>query len=292
MRITALLFTAAIALAGCARSESKPKKPNLLEYEFIRNALYAKPYETFENAAFLKPREGRADEQAFHLAPLIAFELEAGAETMPAHARFTPAHVGELGGIDGDSAGLAVYLVRSHADIHDQSWPQLSYIWFYKGVGENEPPWQWAGVRQTLDAEGFPVIMEVLFGPVEPQLIFVSKSLEERALAEFGTALPNRLFAIEPELDTTPAVIVLRALDDAPLPLGPYVYLQHTPSAGFGVTTLLCRCMASQMQNVAVNTYYDLIEVESLEQLLIAHGRTSLVCRPFSAFGGIHERPG
>ena len=59
-----------------------------------------------------------------------------------------------------------------------------------------------------------------------------------------------------------PDVVVARIIDDGPVPMGPYVYLNALPSRA--VTTALCRCSPSQVEAFIETRYYDLRPLETL----------------------------
>jgi hypothetical protein len=99
------------------------------------------------------------------------------------------------------------------------------------------------------------VVWEVLADDSPAQLIFVSRNLEAAAQAQFGKPLPGRRFAVERSLEEAPRTIVGRVLDDTAAPMGPIVYLRAGTRA---VSTVICRCMASQAKGVLASITYDL----------------------------------
>ena len=79
----------------------------------------------------------------------------------------------------------------------------------------------------------------------------------------FGDPLPGRRFSIERAADEAPDVVVARIIDDGPVPMGPYVYLNAPPSRA--VTTVLCRCSPSQVEAFIETRHYDLLPLETID---------------------------
>jgi len=114
------------------------------------------------------------------------------------------------------------------------------------------------GVRMTLGSAGRPVVWEVLADSSGVEVIFVSRSLESAALAEFGKPLAGRRYSVEPGVKESPNVVVARVIEDGPIAMGPMVYL----SAGSrSVSTLICRCMAAQAKQLVESRNYELASV-------------------------------
>jgi hypothetical protein len=191
----------------------------------------------FPNACFLKPRSNGTDELIIQMAPLIVQEV--------AHPDQTCHRFGAVG--DGPPI---VYFDRSTVALNGHTYQQVRYVWWYA----DDPP-SAQGVRITLDSSGFPCIWEVLTDSSDASLIYASRSLENAAETEFGPPLPGRQFAIERDLNERPDIVVPRLIDDAPVPMGPFVYLQNETH---DVTTVICRCMPSQADNFVETGYYDL----------------------------------
>jgi hypothetical protein len=114
------------------------------------------------------------------------------------------------------------------------------------------------GVRMTLNSAGRPAVWEVLADSSGVEVIFVSRSLESAALAEFGKPPPGRRYAVERGLEESSGVVVARVIEDGPIAMGPMVYL----SAGSrSVSTLICRCMAAQAKQLVETKNYELFPV-------------------------------
>jgi hypothetical protein len=99
----------------------------------------------------------------------------------------------------------------------------------------------------TLSSAGAPVIWETVGGSGHRQRIYVAKSLETAALAAFGPPLPGRSLSIEQSQAAAPSTIIVRVLEDGPVPMGPMVYISGRPPE---VASVICRCMPAQAREI------------------------------------------
>lgn len=217
----------------------------------------------FSAANLLRPRESEGFD-AYH-APLIIQELGSRASDS--------SYFGTFGTVTHSPAGKsvlvrekpAVYYLRTSGTFDVHVHRQLSYVWFYflesSGAPAGGPAVQ--GFRQTLDRSGYPAVTEILWSPDGLRLIYVSRSLENAAVREFGGALPGRRYAVERALEDQPGVVVAGVIEDGPEPMGPLVYLR----AGTGeVGALACRCMPSRVEEILEIREYQLLPLETLQQ--------------------------
>jgi hypothetical protein len=139
------------------------------------------------------------------------------------------------------------------------------YVWRYPAPtgGERCISCEGRGVRITLGQDGLPLVWEALSTDTRTRVLFIAESLEQAARREFGEPLPGRRFSIERAADEAPDVVVARIIDDGPVPMGPYVYLNAPPSRA--VTTVLCRCSPSQVEAFIETRYYDLLPLETID---------------------------
>jgi hypothetical protein len=108
-----------------------------------------------------------------------------------------------------------------------------------------------------------PVLWEALRGGDDERIFFVSKSLEEAAKKQFGGPLPGRRLSIERDNQDTPKTFVAGVLDDGPVPMGPYAYVDSSPDRN--VTTVHCRCSPSQFDDAVETIEYRLLRAENLD---------------------------
>lgn len=256
----------AVFICGCAAS--KPTDPASDPAAIRPDRLDLSPYydqalREYQHAGFIKPGVDQVTGRLFDMAPLIVQQVGPGQTAVPPTGRFRAMHAGEIKGVRADAQRYAVYVITGVASIHGRVYDQLIYFWLYPPApGESRLTWR--GIRLTLDATGMADVTEVLNPDSPVRQIYVNKSLEESAAREFGPPLQGRRFSVEPDIETFPTLVVPRILDDGPIPMGPFVFLD---AAERGVTTLLCRCMPSQVREFVENTYYDVIPIRAAEEL-------------------------
>ncbi len=211
-------------------------------------SLYEGASVVFERAQLLKPLEETNTADAYALAPLLVQEV--------------------MGTNSGSLSPREVFFGFGSAQLHGREYRQVSYWWRRAASGgkvlginqpgretDPQPSGRWQGLRMTLSASGRPIIYEVLADPAAIRQMYVAQSIEAAARAEFGAVLPGRRFAIEASLETTPRVVVPRVIEDAPVVMGPIVYLR---AKSHEVATLICRCMDSQALQLVDTGYYKL----------------------------------
>ncbi len=247
----ALLFVA----VGCRRE--KGDRTGMASTEDL-GRLYARQEVHYETGVFFKPGPQLDGSHPTELFPLIIQQAQPG--------QVTP-ELGVLGSADADrwevdTGRPVIYAGRSDASIRGQIHEQLVYVWVYASgtVANRERESLVQGLRMTVNDAGYPIVWEVLGDPF-PHMIFVSAELEAAAAAEFGQPLPGRRFSIERDFAERRDVAVVRSLADAPVPMGPFVYLQ---AATGDVDTIICRCMASQVDDLFETVEYDLRPLEEL----------------------------
>ena len=220
--------------------------------------LYIRVDQVLQGATMFKPRESENAVIPPELRPLLLVENNPSAT----HT----ASILEWGVRDPQSTEpvtvgpLTLYFSRSEIMLNGRQHVQHSYKWFYRfsnGTGQ-KGAWMTQGLRITFGRGGSPEIWEVFQDSSGADLFFVSTQLEAAARKEFGTSLPGRRFSIENSLDTSPATLVPRVISDGPIPMGPWVYLL---GGSLDVSTILCRCMPSQVTGDVDTAYYELEEL-------------------------------
>lgn len=261
MKIEGAIFVLLLILqnsAGCARS----RKPTNDPAEKLREAAYARVDEAFRKAVFYKPDENAATRRFLILAPLIVQAVADAGEDKASPSRIAAVEANSSGELSFNVSRPTIYADVSTTAIGGRDYEQVVYVWWYppakteasSAVPDNGSS-LWRGYRLTLDREGFPMVWEVLGDQSGLAVIFVSKVLEEAAAKAFGPPLAGRRFSIERSIESRPNVVVARVLDDGPQPMGPFVYLNAEHQA---VTTLICRCMPSQVHDFVDNLSYEL----------------------------------
>lgn len=214
---------------------------------------YEMPLRVFPLADFLKPAVGSATERVVAMAPLVVLEVD---ERRPERRFGLPAGMPTSTAADGESSQPVVYYVEDSTTLGGLNRDRLTYLWRYEWPNEHGdvlPETQ--GFRMTLDENGYAVLSELLSSTNGPGIIFVAKSVEDAAEREFGPAIPPRRFAVERPIEEAPETVVARIVSDGPQPMGPFAYVDANRHE---ITTLICRCMASQFDAVRNNAYYQL----------------------------------
>jgi len=160
------------------------------------------------------------------------------------------------GTVTFDGSRPTIYTELATVLIQGKSHIQATYLWFYSAVlASSKSALSGQGIQLTLDSSGKPVIWEVIADTSRATVIFVSESLETAARAKFGPPLPGRRHAVERSVEEAPAVVVARVIDDGPVPMGPFVYINAETRC---VNTVLCRCMPPQVRSLRSTRTYEL----------------------------------
>lgn len=249
------IFAATAALTGvlgpsCAPVDLDPSGAGSID-AFSGDALRARAEEWIDGGWLSSPDRDLEETERFAMAPLLVHVSSTG-DGGPA-----------IGAVSGDPLAVdptrpTVYYRRSAASIHGNDHEQWSFVWWYASDAA-VPPRQ--GVRITLDREGFPMVWEVLDESTGADLVFVSEDLETAALESFGDVEPGREFAVERPIEDSPDVVVARAIESGPVPMGPFVYLD---GVSHDVRTVICRCMPSQVNEILGSDEYELLPLDSL----------------------------
>lgn len=232
-----------------------------------RLRAYADVERVFEHADFYRPDESTAPAGVIQLCPLIVQEIpgDGGSER---RIRI----VGPVDPADADShwsaAHPTVYFDESEIRIAGRLHRRLRYAWRTEMVlpgqardaeaAVQSDAASWRGIEMVLGSDDFPAIYSVLPDKAEPlrcRIFYVASALEKSAIESFGRPLDGRRAAVEPDVADRPDLVVARVLDDGPIPMGPFAYASAENGA---ITTLLCRCMPSQVRNFSANTTYQL----------------------------------
>ena len=275
MPLLATICPAAAVVLGCCAPSAKvtvdASNPRIgtdrASASVDAQTIVGRTTKTFSRARFYKPREPGLGGLEQALAPLVVDELPEGVaadavDPFIAVVREIVYNEGYRTHLDPERP--TVYAAWTMVEVGGTKLDQVVYLWWYawrceRCRGRHATG---RGVRVVLWADGFPVVWEALSGQPKQRVFFVSQSLERAAKERFGDPLPGRRYSIERGLDATPDVIVARVIDDGPVPMGPYVYVGTRDE--YAITTVLCRCMPSQMESVEDTLYYDLEPIEAL----------------------------
>jgi len=218
----------------------------------------------FSEAVFLKPRLDGASEAEADLAPLIV-EQAVESQMLETRHLFGAVVARRDGTLEVDVEDRVVYAGTSFLRMGQPEYRQVVFVWAYPPARATTAI-HWRGVRATIGPDGFPLAWEILSSDTDERHIFVASSLQRAAVEAFGEPVRDRCFAIERHVGETPLTVVLRIIEDGPIPMGPYVYLAEP---AHDVITLLCRCSPAQIGRFVAEGYYDLVPLESLDKRAI-----------------------
>lgn len=262
-KLLGLLLTTA-CIAGCFPEGGATDLAPAPRLDRRRAIVRERATREFPAGLILKPaRAANLDRDfALDLAPLLL--LEKTAKGAPISFEF--GKLEESGRRIEVADTPRVYFHESTAILRGAEHRRLHYVWFFRPRKSSASGklWRRREVRLTLDQAGFPWVQEVLGDSTGLISLYVGSDLEEASKAAHGPPLPGRELAVEPSVESAPAVVVPRILSQGPVPMGPWVYLDREH---FDVTTLLCRCMPSQVEGSIATSEY---ELESLPDALPA----------------------
>ena len=256
---TTTMLLMQMSICGCAGPKGSAVDADV---QPRRADIHERTDVAFASAVFFKPSDMTSGRMVAELAPLIVQETASDGSDS-ARDRFGAVRVGPDSSIEIDTATPTIYTKTSMVFLSGRRYDQVVYLWYYpsQGVNETDDSLNAQGVRITLNAEGQPCIWEVLADETDTRTIYVSRSLEDAASAQFGQPLAGRRFVAERAVGDQPHVVVERVLDDGPVPMGPFVYLYAGTRS---VATMLCRCMPSQVDEFIDADYYELLPIDNL----------------------------
>lgn len=216
-----------------------------------------------DSALHIKPAESGAPEIVRSMAPLFAVGVPPDLSE-ELHWLLTPRDVTARG--DASDARRVVYYEHDVIEVGDQALEQVSFVWAYPRVSCVLPYKLIRGVRVTLGADRFPLVWEV-FDEQEHLRAFVSASVEAAARARFGEPADSDRFAVQPASAWPDDFLVVGLIEDGPMPMGPYVYVD--PSAWI-ISSVRCRCEPSLVESFREpSLYYELEPLAAYSQLWI-----------------------
>jgi len=227
----------------------------------------------YARAVMAKPVDVERQRRRFPLAPMLFWRMPTAPAGDPRDTdSVPPAGVPALSAMCDSSRAAqssddhsdehrnVVYRAGSTATVSQRDLAQVSYIWRSADSSSSDAAAvNWTGVRMTLDDAGAPVIWEVLDPREQVAPVFVSKRLEAAARKQFGQPLPGNEHAIEAARSDAAPAVVARILADGPEPMGPMIYADSTSRQ---IETIICRCMASQVDEIAAVVRFELKELD------------------------------
>ncbi len=238
----------------------------------VRRQLRERTSLRFSQADFLKPKNAGASDRLNELAPLIVQERPVIVQERPGDRGGC---IDRIGSVVIDEEGRYTVAPSPPTVYSDQTWTEIGgvlheqvvYVWFYAGDGPSLDAAILAqGIRMTMGRDGYPCIWEVLSVGAGDQVrpIYVSQSLEDAAEAYFRALADGGANHCDTSRAVAGDTCIVRILSDGPVPMGPFAYVQSCSRA---ISTLLCRCMPSQVDAFTTTGYYELRPVSELRPL-------------------------
>ena len=275
MTVQHALVLALLLVVACTpeRAPYPAPRPTIARLDAeTTSELYDRADRQFASGRMSKPDRERDGSAEFTLAPLIIDEGLDG-----------PDFGAVTDDLTIDSSRPAVYFAESTAILDGLEYRQISYQWWYPPATGDELETQ--GVRLTLNENDLAILWEVLVDASGALPVVVADRIEDAAKEQFGDALKGRRFAAERSIDDAPLTIALRAIAPGPEPMGPFVYVD---GATRSVSTVICRCMPAQVDDIAPEPRtYELLPRSELP----AGVPETWSARPFGT-GGAPENPG
>jgi hypothetical protein len=241
--------------------------------------LRARTKTTFRHVVFLSPLHESELGQSVWMAPILLQQIHVGADPTVRFPRFGAIKPsGNVGRSRIDRSQLTVYTTARRIRISGRLYRQDTYAWFYPSKDPDNST-VYRGFHQTLGRSGFPAVREVISSDSPQRIFFVSKSLEQAALTQFGAPLVGRKFSVESMLSEQPDALVARVLADGAQPMGPFVYLDSQ----LMIPNLKCRCEPSQVGEFTENQHYRLVPLDAFERLHSDHNLSPRIPVPANA---------
>ena len=254
--LLAILYTPLPLWAG------EPGKPESPPQSSAAQTIIERTKREFRKARFNKPENSDASGIEQKLAPLIVEEF--GEATSPKIGALLPSP-GKDHAVPFRPA--TIYFDEREVECGSLRHAQLIFVWWYEQQHESrrviKPTFLPRGVRIVVDSDGMPVLWEALQHLRGLRMFFVSQSFELAAREQFGAPLPGRRFSVERSLADASNIIVSGILDDGPMPMGPYVYVDA--SSQRAISTIHCRCSPSQFEEIVETNEYELTPLKELD---------------------------
>lgn len=237
--------------------------------------IYQRTERNFANAAFFKPSATSIADGAGELAPLIVIEATVdglGYATFPQFGAIEPSDNGQL---TIDTTRPTIYAGTGQIELRGVKFQTVTFVWFHEDRTNLKACMAAGAIRAVVGDDGFPLLWEIgrctgePTSRANPRMLYVSSSLELEAEDRYGPPLTGRRHAIESD---TAESVVPRIIEDGPIPMGPYVYIDRTARH---ITTLLCRCSPSQMDAIVTTATYSLQSLVQVMEVLASIGRSS-----------------
>lgn len=262
-RVCLGLVVVVLAMPGCAVQKVVP-----LQYpsrSMSAEEAYARAEAVFPRAVLYKPRDPSGGMLDASLAPLIVQEVADLGPNALSLSGFGLVFTAYDGRAHVDASQPTVYVDRRTGFVGGEIRQQVLLAWCHEVTLFREMSTVVCrGLRMTYDTEGYPLAWEVLDPALEADVVFVSDRVETKAGERYGTPVEGCRHHVERLDASEQRTIVARVIDDGPMPMGPYIYLDARRGE---VASVLCRCMASQVKEFVATTYYQEVPFTELGKI-------------------------
>ena len=240
--------------------KGQPTTPTLEDIARIRSMADLE----FKKAIFWKPQNtigtGLGD-----MAILLVEQVEPPA-LRPPIGQFGAVVENANGKIEVQESEPTIYFGWAQTKIGGDTYRQITFLWFYPNrAPDSRWPIAWRMVRLTLDKSGALFTAEAIDDLDKWDRFFVSASLEDLTQQLYRVPKPGRKFCLERPVEEAPKAMVVRVMEEGPIPTGPYVYLTWPDRE---ISTLLCRCSPSQAEEFVEDRTYVLRPLQALPSSL------------------------
>lgn len=256
-------FLGAVVLAGggCAAPTATKSFPTRILHA---DDAYRQAHAVFEQAVFYKPYEAEVEPLVLAMVPLLVQEVR-GEPSPAAMSGLGIVFRNSDGALRVDESQPVVYTEMGSAFVGGAIRPQTVLAWCQEvAISDDSFEVVCRGIRVTHDSQGYPLCWEVLDPKWQGCAIYVSETVESRAREFYGKPLAGRRYSVERTTNQEFGAVVPRVLSDGPIPMGPFVYLDASRGEA---TTVLCRCMASQVNHFTETRKYRVLPLAELGDL-------------------------
>jgi len=253
---SAMMMLAGLLVGGCANAGGGHDSPRRV---IEPQRLYERARGSFDRALLYKPGRDAAGPVDPVLAPLIVQQVSAvDGEAHPPGIGLV--YVDRSGSVRVDAALPVVYAEASTGFIAGALRHRHRFAWCHEtALDRKRFEVVCRGIRVTYDAEGYPLVWEVLDPSWVTDVVYAAHEVESLAADRFGPPFPGRRYSVERRAGR--GAVVPLVLDDGPVPMGPYVYLG---AGGRDIVSLRCRCMSSKVDTFAAEVEYEVLPMSEL----------------------------
>ena len=211
------------------------------------------PSGEFTSAILFKPRDEPDLKWLTDLAPLVVEQVPDKTPSTTKKGFFGALVLDDRNALVLDPAQPTLIVDMREVEHGGLTYRQLSFGWVYTWSKTSANT---RSICMTLAPDGFPCVWEV-GGPQNTgtRRFYLSRSFEAKCVEQFGPPLPDRQNAAEQAKTDTPHTVIAGLVEDGPIPMGPYVYLQNDTHT---IKAITCRCSPALVETIIDSRDYEL----------------------------------